>query len=277
MRSSWVDVMDAAPALITGLLLFGLMLAAALLGRRLRRGHSLRFGDDGEAKGQEEIILSAVLGLLALLMGFTFSLAVDRFETRRALVVEEANAIGTAYLRAQFLEEPHRTRMSRLLLRYTDNRLALAKAGPERAMELLPVNNALLHDIWTAAKASFPSIRDYDFSSAYVEALNTFIEIGTSRKEARLVRVPPEVFLVLFVYMITTAGVVGYVLKGPRSHMVAVFLLLLMTLSLMLIVDIDRPATGGVREGQGPMEDLRRAMIAWQPATFDPPPAPPGG
>ena len=87
MRSSWVHVMDAAPALIAGLLLFGLMLAAALFGRRLRRGHILRFGDDGEGKGQEEIILSAVLGLLALLLGFTFSLAVDRFEMRRALVV----------------------------------------------------------------------------------------------------------------------------------------------------------------------------------------------
>jgi hypothetical protein len=268
-RSLWIDVLDGAPALLSGLLLFGLRHAATLMGRYLRRAHMRRFGDDGEARGQEEIILSAVLGLLALLLGFTFSLAVDRFEMRRALVVEEANAIGTAYLRAQLLEQPHRGRMSGLLLRYTDNRLALAKAGPERAPPLLQTNNALIHDIWSAAKASFPSIKDYDFSSAYIDSVNALIEIGSSRKQARLVRVPPEVFLVLLVYMVTTAAVLGYVLKGPRSHLVAVFLLVLLTLSLMLIVDVDRPASGGVREGQGAMEDLRRAMVAWQPATFD--------
>lgn len=271
-RSLWIDLLDGAPALISGLLLFGMMIASALGGRYLHRQHLRRFGPDADSKGQEEIILSAVLGLLALLMGFTFALAVDRFEMRRALVVEEANAIGTAYLRAQFLEEPHRTRMSRLLLRYTDNRIALAKAGPEQAPALLQVNYGLIHDIWGAAKASFPSIKDYDFSSTYVDSLNTLIEIGSSRKEARLVRVPPEVFGVLCIYMITTAAVLGYVLKGPRSHLVAVFLLALLTLALMLIVDIDRPTTGAVRERQGPMEELRRAMISWQPTSFDQPP-----
>lgn len=273
-RAMLIDVLDSAPALISGLLLFGLMLAGALLGRYLRREHHRRFGEDTESTGQEEIILSAVLGLLALLLGFTFSLAVDRFEMRRALVVEEANAIGTAYLRAQLLEEPHRARMSRLLVKYTDNRLALATADRERALQMLPGNNAVIRDIWIAAKASFPTIQHLDFSSTYLDSLNTLIEIGTSRKEARLVRVPPEVFIVLVLYMITAAAVLGYVLKGPRSHLVAVFLLLLMTLALMLIIDIDRPVSGGVREGQQPMLDIRRAMAAWPPPTFDRPLSP---
>lgn len=271
-RPMWIDVLDSAPALISGFLLFGLMLASALVGRYMRREHQRRFGDGDEAKGQEEIILSAVLGLLALLLGFTFSLAVDRFETRRALVMEEANAIGTTYLQSQLLDEPHRARMSRLLLRYTDLRITLAKADRQHALALLPANNALIHDIWSEAKASFPSIKGYDFSSAYIDNVNHMIEIGSTRKAARLVRVPPEVFVVLFVYMLTTAAVLGYVLKGPRSHMVAIFLLVLLTLSLMLIVDIDRPASGMVREGQAPMEDLQRAMIIWQPQTFDQPP-----
>jgi len=268
----WIEVLDSAPALISGLLLFGLMLLATLVGRYVHREHQRRFGTCEEAKGQEEIILSAVLGLLALLLGFTFSLAVDRFEMRRALVVEEANAIGAAYLRAQLLDEPHRTRMSRLLQRYTDVRITLATADRTQANALLPVNRGLIHDIWSAAKASFPTIKDYDFSSAYIDSVNNLIEIGSARMEARLVRVPPEVFVVLFVYMITTAAVLGYVLKGPRSHLVAVFLLVLLTLSLMLIVDIDRPGSGMVREGQGPMEDLRRAMASWRPASFDQPP-----
>ena len=81
-----------------------------------------------EVKGQESYVVSAVLGLLALLLAFTFSLATDRFEARRVLVLEESNAIGTAFLRTQLLGEPHRARLSQLLIEYTDNRIVLAKA-----------------------------------------------------------------------------------------------------------------------------------------------------
>jgi hypothetical protein len=69
--------------------------------------------------------------------------------------------------------------------------------------------------------------------------------------------------------MITTAGVLGYVLKGVGGRAAAAFLLALFTLSLMLIVDIDRPISGGVIEGQGPMKALLRTMTAWPPSTFD--------
>lgn len=262
------DVVEA-PALTISAVLLGLMVGAAFLGRHLRGWHRRRFGEEVDSKGQEEIILSAVLGLLALLLGFTFSLAVDRYEARRRLVVDEANAIGTVYLRAQLLEEPHRLRMSRLLVQYTDNRIALAKAPPRRLLERLHRNRDLIHDIWTAAKASFPTIQGLDFSSAYLESVNALVELGSERVAERMVRVPPEVFFVLFIYMITTAGVVGYVLKGPQSHLVATFLLALLTLSLMLIIDVDRPRTGIVQESQAPMEDVRRAMQLWQPESFD--------
>jgi hypothetical protein len=120
-----------APIVTLGGLVLLLMTVAATIGFMLRGRHSR---SDGEAEreddlGQQDYIVSGVLGLLALLMGFTFSLAVDRFEARRELVLQEANAIATTYLRTQLLEEPHRARISRMLVAYTDNRIALGQAS----------------------------------------------------------------------------------------------------------------------------------------------------
>lgn len=259
------------------LALLVLMMLAVAIGRAVRR----RWTGDGDAKdgkeekdAQEDLVLSASLGLLALLLGFTFSLAIDRFETRRRLVLEEANAIGTAYLRAQLLEEPHRARMTGLLVRYTDTRIALAKAPPGQVRDLLRTNDAIVTQIWAAVKASFPTIRQYDFSSTYLDSINSMIDIGSARVVARVAKVPPAVLAVLLVYTLTTAGVLGYVLQGPRSRHVAGFLVALLSLVLALIIDVNRPTAGLVREGQGAMESLRKTMDTWRPATFDAPPTP---
>lgn len=256
------------PLWLVALTLFGSMCAASAIGIALRARRDRRRAP-GEADGQEGYIVSAVLGLLALLMGFTFSLAVDRFDTRRVLVLQEANAIGTTYLRAQLLVEPHRTRMTNLLLSYVDNRMLLAKAGPDAVSPYLAVNDALIVDMWAATSAAFETIKGRDFSSAYLNSVNEMIDLDTSRKAARLARVPPEVFVVLFIYLITTAGVLGYVLRGLRGRLAAGFLMLLLTLSLSLIIDINRPVLGLIVESQGPMEMVQRFMRSNPPANFD--------
>lgn len=262
---------------IVGVCLFGAMCLAALAGAVLKSYHRApaeagaereAHEADKSAEGGEGYIVSAVLGLLALLLGFTFSLAVDRFDARRILVLDEANAIGTAYLRAQLLAEPDRARMSGLLIRYTDNRIALAKAKPGRTAPLLAVNDALLTDLWAATNAAFENIKALPFSNTYLDSVNHLIDLDASRKTARLARVPPEVFMVLFIYMAVTAGVLGYALRGTRSRIAGVFLFALLTLSLMLILDIDRPVLGGIMESQRPMEDLR-ASFAAPPSVFD--------
>ena len=261
-------LVDGAPIVVLGLLVLSLMGAAAAAGVALRaRGdRSGGGGGDAHGEGQEGYLVSAVLGLLALLMGFTFALAVDRFETRRSLVLEEANAIGTTYLRTQLLEEPHRARISGLLIAYTDNRLILAKANPGENRRLLAENDRLITELWAATSAAFETIKSYDFSTSYLETMNNLIDLDAARKAARQVHVPTEVFVVLLVYLIMTAGVLGYVMVGTRGKWTSVFLLGLLTMSLLLIVDIDRPTRGGVREGQGPMEALQKTLKS-QPAT----------
>jgi hypothetical protein len=260
------DWLSRTNLVLIGVILFAAMCAAAAVGILVHGRQQKKTESEG---GQEGYIVSAVLGLLALLMGFTFSLAVDRFDARRQLVLEEANAIGTAYLRAQLLSEPHRSRMSTLLVRYTDNRIALAKATPGQTKALLAVNDALLTDIWAATSAAFETIKGLDFSSTYLDSVNALIDLDASRKTARLARVPAEVFAVLFVYLVVTAGVLGYVLKGVRGRLAAAFLLALLTLSLLLILDIDRPVLGGIGESQRPMEELRKTLGSQPPSVFD--------
>ena len=128
MRGGWLtNLLSSLP--LTGLILFVLitMLLAAFVGHGVHRWVRRREKKAGETEdhNQESYLVGSMSGLLALLMAFSFSMALDRYEERRHLVIQEANAIGTAYLRSQLLDEPHRARLSGLLVDYTDNRIAL--------------------------------------------------------------------------------------------------------------------------------------------------------
>jgi hypothetical protein len=263
--SALQDWLSITPLWLVALSVFGAMCAAGAAGIILQRRRAL----PESWEGQEGYIVSAALGMLALLMGFTFSLAVERFEARRYLVLDEANAIGTAYLRTQLLPEPHRARMSGILVRYTENRVALAKARPGRTAALLAANDALVTDMWAATAAAFDAVKGLDFSSAYLNSVNAVIDLDSSRKAARGARVPIAVFVVLLADLITTAGVLGYVMHGLRGGMAAAFLLVLLTVTLVLIIDIDRPTLGSILEGQGPMEALRKSLETQPPQVFD--------
>lgn len=263
--------LDSAPIAVLGGVVLLLMILAVLTGFAMRRRHDRdRAGvDDERAEGQEGYVVSAVLGLLALLLGFTFALAVDRFETRRSLVLEEANAIGTTYLRTQLLEEPHRARISGLLIDYAENRVALGNTSVAVNPQLLVKNDQLITELWAATVSAFQTIKGLDFSSAYLDSMNALIDLDASRKAARMVRVPTEVFVVLVIYLVVTAGVLGYVFIGTRGRAAAGFMLILLSMSLLLIVDIDRPTRGGVREGQGPMESLVKSLRSTPSSAYD--------
>jgi hypothetical protein len=272
----WNDpnaLLNQTPLWVFAVALFGSLWLAADLAMRLRRRRERKRATSAqkhEGETLEGYIVSAVLGLLALLMGFTFSLALDRFDARRELVQQEVNAINTAYLRAQVLAEPHRERTTRLLLRYLDNRIAWAKAPPGKAQrDLQAANDALIVDLWAATIAAFETIKQLDWSSAYMDSINRVAELNLQRKAARAAMVPLEVFAVLVVYMITSAFVIGYVLRGPVGRVAAGFLLVLFTISLLLIMDINRPTGRGNIANQRPMEQLRAQLAAQPLSAFD--------
>jgi hypothetical protein len=251
------ELLSTASLRAIGVFLWAAATAAMVLGRLARR--RIQVEPDRES---DSILISSVLGLLALILSFTFALATDRYEARRLLVQEEANAIGTMYLRAQLLEEPHRGEIRRILVRYTQNRVALGRAKQGEGGALLETNDALLREFWTASAAAFPSIRDLDFSSTFYDSANLVVELDATRKSARMAHVPTEVFALLFIYVIVGAGVLGFFAASPRALRFAGLFLLLLVMFLVVILDIDRPTIGGIRESQGPMERLAATLSA---------------
>lgn len=271
MIGSFLNWLTEAPIWLLGALMFAAAMMAGLGGRSVRKWSDRSLpGQPSEHTEGEGYIVSAVLGLLALLTGFTLSLTLERFEARRILVLEDANAIGSMYRHAQLLGEPHRTRLSSLLVQYTDNRIALARADRDsEGAKLLEKNNRLITEFSAATSAAFDSVVNLDFSSTLVEAARRVNELDATRKAARLAHVPTVVFALLVVYLVGTAGLLGYVILLPRNLSVGAFALALLILSLLLIIDLDRPTKGSVQESQGPMERLLETLKSQPPQAFD--------
>jgi hypothetical protein len=264
----------SAPAWIVAVIIFGGMIAASVVGAWLRQHHDRRKGNSRKAaeeeNSQQAFLVSSVMGLLALLIGFTFSMAVQRFDERRQNVLDEANTIGTTYLRSQLLEQPYRAQLSKLLADYTNVRIELAMAKPGPGLKpLLAQSDRLVADLWTATVAAFPSMRPYDFSSSYLETMNALIDMDAARQAGREAHVPSEVFLVLLLYQFIAAGVISFTLIGQGGRQTAAFLFFLFGIALLLVIDIDRPTSGGITESQKPMLQLRAFIKAHPPASFD--------
>lgn len=269
VEQTWFDAwISTSSVLAVGAVLAVALVLAVIAGTAFRIAQDRRSAPS-HSETQEGYIVAAVLGLMALLLGFTFSLAVDRYEIRRHLVLESANAIGTAYLQTQMLGEPHKSRISSILARYLDNVIVLARAQPGRTGPLLARDDELVTELWQATAAAFDSIRGTDFTSAYVTSINRVIDMDEARRDAWETHVPTEVFAVLFIYFVVTAAVIGYVLTCSGGRLSAGCLLALMLMSLLIILDIDRPSIGGVREAQTPLVDLQKSITRWPPPTFE--------
>ncbi len=246
------------------------MLLAAFAGHFIRQ-LSRRLSPEHEESehNQENYLVGSMLGLLALLLAFSFSIAVNRYEERRLLVVQEANAIGTSYLRAQMLDEPHRGRLSRLLIQYTDNRVALGTAGRDELPNQLAVNDKLLTDIWAAVTAARDSAHAHGISVPILTTFNEVIDLDTERKVARKVRVPGPILVLLYGFLVLTAAVLGFVLEERRAWFGASVLFLLLSLYVSIIADLNRPASGSIQESQEPMLMLQQSLRAQPPPVFD--------
>lgn len=250
--------------------IFASMLLASFIGygaRRLERRLTVRAEEPEHS--QESYLVGGMLGLLALLLAFSFSIALERFDERRHLVVKEANAIGTAYLRTQMLDEPHRSRLSGLLVNYTDNRIKLAGVAPAQLDAQLAINDRLLTDIWAAVSAARESALVHGISTPLLMTFNEVIDLDTERKVARQVRVPAPVLLLLYGFLLLTALVLGYVLEDRRGRIGAAALFVLMSLYVSIIADLSRPAAGSILESQEPMLMLQASLKAQPPIVFD--------
>jgi hypothetical protein len=263
------------PAIALGT--FSLMFVAAVVGQLVRRRQNRQAKpEEPETEpsiAQEGYLLGSVLGLLGLLLAFTFGTALNRYENRRELVIQEANAIGTSYLPTQLLDEPYRGRLSGLLVDYTENRISLATMRLGSGA-YLKRNDQLLAEIWGAVKASRESANAHGLTTALLATFNEVIDLDAERRIAWNLRVPIELLLLLMVYLGVTAAVVGHQVDGPRGKRAALVMFLLVSVSITVIADLNRPMSGHAREGQEPMIMLLASLKSQPPAIFDRPDTP---
>jgi hypothetical protein len=238
-----------------GLIVFVLLSGFAQLGAWLRQRRRATEEDDRS----EGHLLSATLALLGLLIGFTFSLALTRYDARRTMVVTEANAIGTAWLRAGLAGPATGPRLQSAIARYTDIRLQLPAEGETHNVEQATgrAQASLWREMRAATEDTPPPI-----AATIVTATNAMFDAASERKAERDARIPSRVLTVVLLFATMSAGIVGYVLGGKRRHhrIVTSILFLLLTVTFLLIVDLDRPWTGGITISQQPMVDARAAM-----------------
>lgn len=254
-------------AVVLGILV--LLLLSAAGGISLRKRYARKDSENGAAFDGEGYVVTAASGLLALLLGFTFAMAVDRFDERRMLVIDEANGIYSTYLMAQTFPEPDSGRISTTLLAYLDHRLEAARKSPwDEDRGLLERDRDLKAQLWQESLAATRNLRD-DVASSYLQTAAQTLEVGATREAIRLARIPPFIHAVLWVFSAITVMAFGFSYFGRARWLGLLVIVVLQTLSLTLILDLDRPTTGVMRESQWAMEDVKRRLHEAPPTRFD--------
>lgn len=254
--------------LITSLSAAGLLVAMLLLtdvGRRIGTARHAR-GADGE-QGGFGAAEGAVLGLLGLVIAFTFDGAGDRLEHRRHLINEEANAIGTAYLRLDLLSGQAQTEMRALFRRYVDLRLTTHSEMADRALmsRRFEETNTLQADIWTkAVSASRQADATAHAPMLVLPAINAMFDIEATRAAATKDHPPPGIFLLLVVLGLVAAMLVGYAMaRNPRRSWLHMFAFAgVVSISLFIILELEFPRFGfiGLDAADQTLVNLRRGM-----------------
>lgn len=258
--------------LIAGVL-FATMAIAIEVGNRI--GGINRKSASESTKTHVNAIQASVLGVLALLLGFTFSLALQRFDSRSEAVVEEANAIGTTYLRARLLPTSVRSEVQKLLHRYVNFRVEAGAVSlvsePER-QALVTQANQVLDVLWECARQAAEEAPNPVTSGLFIQSLNDTID-AFGRRDAALSRHVPEIiWFLLFGTLLLTGGVVGYSsgVAGHRAPAVTFILVLLIVVLTFVIIDLDRPRRGLIQVDQTSFLQLQAAITAHQTTATEP-------
>lgn len=238
-----------------------LSLYAGIFLARLRRKRSLP-----DQETSVNAIVGATTALLAFLLAFTFGLAASRFDARRALLLEEINAIETTFLRTGLIPEPHGAAVRALLKEYVDLRVELAR-HPENAAQLIQRSEQLQGLMWPHAEAlAEADLKNDAITQLFVAALNQMFDMQTKRiTVGAIYQMPEAIWIALFALMILSMLEVGYLL-GMSNHanplLVLMFSLAFSTV-VLLIADLDRSGAGGaglIKVEAQPMIDLQQRM-----------------
>jgi hypothetical protein len=244
-----------------GLIVWALVVGGTILGigvgRYLRKHSEILREPFG-------VLQAALLGLVGLILAFGLSLAVGRYEDRRAAVVDEANAIGTTYLRAETLAEPERTRSLALLRRYTDTSIQLSEAipGSAKAGVTLAASGALQRRLWRLAGQALDRAPVASAPRLYVDSLNEMFDAQSTRVAALSNRVPNAVLALELAAAAVALGLLAvYLSMLGRGVGTVVLASLLVTALLLVTFDLDRPTRGLITVPDTALKSERATMV----------------
>jgi hypothetical protein len=227
------------------------------LGKRVGR-------PDQEQDSPLDEMVGATLGLLAFLLAFTFSLAASRYDTRRQLLLDEANAIGTTYLRAAMLPEGGRDIQS-LLRQYVDIRLEAVRTH-DLAYNIRRSED-LQARLWARAVPIARRTPDAIVTGLFVQSLNELIDLHAKRLTASVRnRIPLAIWASLYGVTTLSFAVLGYHagLASMRRSPAIVPVAVTFAVVIWLIADLDRPQEGALTVNQQALIDVRASMDAQQ-------------
>jgi hypothetical protein len=224
--------------------LFLAVLAFLEIGRRI--GCSARAKAGEKAASGAGAIDAAVYGLLGLLIAFTFSGAATRFEARRHLIVEEANAIGTAYLRLDMLPAEARKSLQEKFRQYVDSRLEVYRKLPdiEAAKTGLSRSASIQSEIWSEAVAASRAILPQPAAMLLLPALNQMIDITTTRTVAGQNHPPSIIFVMLILLALLSALLAGYGMACSSSRIHMLVFAAILSFTIYVIFDLEYPRLG---------------------------------
>jgi uncharacterized membrane protein YtjA (UPF0391 family) len=251
MESS--SIFHQVPLLVLYIITVVVVLLSVEVGYRI--GYRRRLYGTNEQDAPVGGMVGATLGLLAFLLAFTFGAAATRYDTRKQMVLQEANAIGTVYLRTDFLPDPQRAEARDALVKYAQLRAQGVRTllQPETMAE----SSALQDQLWSIA-AAVGNESPTPVTSLFIQSLNDMIDLDESRITAGRNRIPDSIWLALYLVTIITTAAVGYQfgLAGTRSWIATILMVLAFTLVILLIADLDRPQRGLIQVSQQPLFDL---------------------
>ena len=244
-------------AILVSTVLLGLTELGYRIGLRLFSAH------DEARRSQIGGVQGAILGLLGLLLGFTFSMAVNRYELRRDLVLKEANTIGTTWLRASLLPEAQSGPVKSLLRRYVDVRIRTQSASDDaqRLADGLRQSAEIESELWQHTEAAAKTAPT-PITATFIVALNEMIDTDAERVTASRNTIPGAVWTLLIIVAAVgcLTSAYGSGAQGARSAFTSFLLPLLITIAIVLIFDLMHTHEGVVSISQQPMLDLRRSM-----------------
>lgn len=256
---------DIAATVLPGLVVLVVGLAACELGYRI--GCRLKLGADEAVRTEINTLQAGTLSLLALLLGFSFSIGAHSYETRRTVILEEAVVLADAYQRTLLLPEPTATEIRRLLVQYVDARQNLfyqGIGGEPRVRQQLEESARLQAVMWERARVVSKADPESVPVGMAMEALGKVGVLNERRSWAMRPIVPTAMVVALIVTAAVAMGWVGVGIGlGPRRNFgMSVVLSLLFGIIITFIVDMDQPRHGFARSDQEPLIELQQRLKA---------------